>query len=75
MKFDINPTSLTDKHDTDLGGLDSGLAAVSSVVVTEGSVVDRIAVVVSHERLNQMDQGENSVSPKNLTSECHLLKW
>lgn len=39
------------KHATNLLGLDSGLAAVSSVVVTEGSIVDRITVVVSHEWL------------------------
>lgn len=39
-------------------GLDSGLAAVSSVVVTEGSVVDRITVVVSHEWLTSFDAVE-----------------
>lgn len=41
------------KPATNLLGLDSGLAAVSSVVVAEGSVVDRITVVVSHEWLEE----------------------
>lgn len=34
-------------------GLDGGLTAVSSVVVAEGSVVDRVAVVVPHEQLRR----------------------
>lgn len=38
---------------TYLLGLDGGLTAVSSVVVAEGSVVDRVAVVVPHERLHR----------------------
>lgn len=36
-------------------GLDGGLAAVSSVIVTEGPVVHCITVVVSHERLTSLD--------------------
>lgn len=48
------------KHDTNLLGLDSGLAAVSSIVVTEGSVVDRITVVVSHERLHDREGGNET---------------
>lgn len=49
-------TSDQSQHDprsstTYLLGLDGGLTAVSSVVVAEGSVVDRVAVVVPHERL------------------------
>lgn len=39
-------------------GFDSGLAAVSSIIVTEGSVVDRITVVVSHEWLTAFDAVE-----------------
>lgn len=38
---------------TNLLGLDGGLTAVSSVVVAEGSVVDRVTVVVPHERLHR----------------------
>lgn len=42
-------------HATNLLGLDRGLAAVSSVIVTEGSVVHRVTVVVPHERLQQQN--------------------
>lgn len=55
-----NPDCASDRsqHDpwscaTYLLGLDGGLTAVSSVVVAEGSVVDRVAVVVPHERLRR----------------------
>lgn len=36
-------------------GLDGRLAAVPSIVVTEGSVVHRVTVVVSHEGLASFD--------------------
>lgn len=40
---------------TNLLGLDSGIAAVSPVIVTVGSVVDRVTVVVSHEWLHNKE--------------------
>ncbi len=57
-------------HATNLLGLDSGLAAVSAVIVTEGSVVDRVTVVVSHEWLYQSE----SASIKQ-TMTVPPLKW
>lgn len=60
---------------THLLSLDCGLAAVASVVAAEGSVVDRVTVVVSHERLeegrvvlrqqSQPDGGETIICKKN----------
>ena len=47
---------------TNLLGLDGGLAAVSSIVVAEGSVVDRITVVVSHERLRKREWDKNNAT-------------
>lgn len=49
--FGRAPAIVRHRGATYLLGLDSGLAAVSSIVVTEGSVVERITVVVSHEWL------------------------
>lgn len=64
---------LTYKHATNLLGLDSGLAAVSSVIVTEGSVVDRVAVVVSHEWLYQRDS--TSIRQKHWARKVPPLNW
>jgi len=49
---------------TNLLGLDSGLAAVSSIIVTEGSVVDWITVVVSHEWLYKRKLTNNQAKHK-----------
>lgn len=39
----------------DLFGGDSGVATVTAVIVAEGSIVDGITVIVTHERLTTPD--------------------
>lgn len=51
-------------------GLDSGLAAVSSIVVAESPVVYSVTVVVSHERLTSLDAMEQLWVWVPLQSHC-----
>lgn len=63
------------KHATNLLGLDSGLAAVSSVIVTEGSVVDRITVVVSHEWLHRERERERERKNVQIRQNTEQGNW